>query len=94
MNIVLIGYRGTGKSTVSRILAFKLKRKLVRIDRLIAESAGVSIPDLVREQGWEAFRRIESAIVERVSASKRRVSPHYRTLARGRLALSRDRHRH
>ncbi len=71
MNIVLIGYRGTGKSTVSRILAFKLRRTLVKTDQKIVERAGVSIPRLVEQKGWEAFRRLEAEVVERVAQTTR-----------------------
>ncbi len=71
MNIVLIGYRGTGKSTVSRILAFKLKRRLVKTDQRIVEEAGMSIPRLVAEKGWPAFRELEASVVERVAETAR-----------------------
>lgn len=67
MNIVLLGYRGTGKSSVARFLARKLKRKLFCIDELIVESAGMSIPRVVEELGWPGFREIERRVVEEVS---------------------------
>ncbi len=67
MNIVLLGYRGTGKSSVARFLARKLNRKLFCIDELIVESAGMSIPKIVDELGWPGFRDIELRIVEEVS---------------------------
>lgn len=67
MNIVLIGYRGTGKSTVSRILAHKLHRILIKTDRLIVEKAGRTIPRLVKESGWDEFRKIEASVVQRVA---------------------------
>ena len=46
MNIVLLGYRGTGKSVVSKKLSHKLRRRLYKIDDLISESAGKSIPEI------------------------------------------------
>ena len=58
MNIVLLGYRGTWKSVISKILAQKLSRKLIRIDELIAQSAGMSIPKIVEQEGWPKFREI------------------------------------
>jgi len=67
MNIVLLGYRGTGKSVVCKILARKLNRKLIRIDELIAQSAGMSIPEIVGREGWPKFREIESRLVREVS---------------------------
>jgi len=70
MNIVLLGYRGTGKSVTSKMLAQKLKRKLISIDRKIAQSAGMPIPQIVKKMGWPGFREIESRIVREVSTSE------------------------
>lgn len=66
MNIVLIGYRGTGKTAVGEKLAEKLNRRLVRTDELIIEKAGMSIPEIVESQGWNAFRDMESEVAEEV----------------------------
>ena len=71
MNIVLLGYRGTGKSVISKILAKKLQRKLVSIDKEIAQSAGLPIPQIVQKWGWPRFREIESRIILEVSARER-----------------------
>lgn len=62
MNIVLIGYRGTGKSSVAKILAHRLGRRLVSTDAEIVTRAGRSIPDMVQEHGWEHFRDQESIV--------------------------------
>ncbi|MFQ5444398.1 MAG: shikimate kinase [Nitrospinales bacterium] len=70
MNIVLLGYRGTGKSVISKILARKLNRKLIRIDELIAQSAGMPIPEIVEKWGWPKFREIESRIVQEISSKE------------------------
>ncbi len=71
MNIVLLGYRGTGKSVISKILAQKLSRKLIRIDELIAQSAGMSIPKIVEQEGWPKFREIESRLVHEIANEER-----------------------
>ena len=68
MNIVLMGYRGTGKSTVAGILSQRLKRKLYTIDALIVKSAGMPIARIVGEWGWPRFREIESSVVREISA--------------------------
>lgn len=60
MNIVLIGYRGTGKSHVGTLLAKRFNRQLVSIDAEIVKSAGKSIPAIVAESGWPAFRDLET----------------------------------
>jgi shikimate dehydrogenase len=67
MNIVLIGMRGSGKTTVGRILAQKLGRELVEMDELIAQKAGLSIAEIVEKHGWERFRDIEEEITSEVT---------------------------
>jgi shikimate kinase len=62
MNIVLIGYRGAGKSAVGRRLAARLGRKLVSTDAEIVKRAHHSIPEIVAQNGWEYFRDVESDI--------------------------------
>ena len=57
MNIVMLGYRGTGKSVISKILSVKLRMELYKIDDLISRSAGKSIPEIVADEGWESFRK-------------------------------------
>jgi shikimate kinase len=62
MNIVLIGYRGTGKSTVGRLLAARLGRELVSTDAEIVKRAQRTIPEIVAQQGWDYFRDLESDV--------------------------------
>lgn len=62
MNLVLIGYRGTGKSTVARLLAARLGLPVVSLDQEIVRQAGRSIPEIVKEHGWPHFRDIETQI--------------------------------
>jgi shikimate dehydrogenase len=67
MNIVLIGMRGSGKTTAGKILAQKLGRKLVEMDELIAKKAGLSIPEIVEKYGWARFRDIEEEVASEVA---------------------------
>ncbi len=62
MNLVLIGYRGTGKSSVGRILARRLGRELVSTDAEVVKRARQPIPDIVKQFGWDHFRDLESAV--------------------------------
>ena len=62
MNIVLVGYRGTGKSTVGRLLAARLGRDFVSTDAEIVKRAQRTIPEIVAQEGWEYFRDLESSI--------------------------------
>jgi shikimate kinase len=71
MNIVLIGYRGSGKSTVGRRLAVRLKLKFVDIDDLIEERQGVPISDIVNSHGWGHFRKLEKGTIEEISKRDR-----------------------
>jgi shikimate kinase len=62
MNLVLIGYRGTGKSAIARRLAVLLERRSVTLDDEIARSAGMPIPAIVAAHGWSHFRDLEEAV--------------------------------
>lgn len=62
MNVVLIGYRGTGKSTVGKIVATQLGRTLISTDAEIVKRAGQTIPEIVAQQGWDYFRDLESQV--------------------------------
>ena len=61
MNIVLIGYRGTGKSVVGAIVARRLGMRCVAMDEEIVNKAGMSVPEIVEQFGWPGFRDRESA---------------------------------
>lgn len=67
MNIVLIGYRGTGKSVVGAIVAGRLGMRYIGMDAEIVQKAGKPIPAIVEESGWPGFRDMESALVKEVS---------------------------
>lgn len=66
MNIALIGFRGTGKTAVARLLAKKLDRKLVSTDEEITKKIG-GILKFVRKYGMEKFRDTESDVIEGIS---------------------------
>lgn len=63
MNVVLIGYRGTGKSAVAKLVGEALGRDVVSLDSELVRRAGCSIPALVAAHGWEGFRDREAALV-------------------------------
>jgi shikimate kinase len=63
MNLVLIGYRCSGKTSVGELLAAKLGRDFVDLDRLLEEEAGRPIQELVAAEGWERFREMEGRLV-------------------------------
>jgi len=67
MNIVLIGYRCAGKSSIGRLLAERLGWRFVDTDDLIERETGLKIEDIVSKRGWDGFRKIEKAVVKKVS---------------------------
>ena len=67
MNIALIGFRGTGKTTVSKLLAIKLDKKLISTDEEIIKRSRLSIERFVEKNGWDRFRDIESDVIENIS---------------------------
>ncbi len=67
MNVVLIGYRGTGKSTVGKIVAARLGRTLLSTDAEIVTRAGQSIPEIVAQHGWDYFRDLESQVCQELA---------------------------
>jgi shikimate kinase len=62
MNIVLIGYRGTGKSSVAALLASRLRWERISTDAEIVTRVKQSIPEIVKAFGWEYFRDRESEV--------------------------------
>lgn len=67
MNVVLIGYRGTGKSTVGKIVAARLGRTVMSTDAEIVKRAGQSIPEIVAQHGWDYFRDLESQVCQELA---------------------------
>ena len=68
MNLVLIGYRGTGKSVIARRLATLLDRPVVSLDQEIIGLAGMPIPDIVATHGWSHFRDLEEKVCREFGA--------------------------
>lgn len=66
-NIALIGFMGTGKSTVAPLLAKALGRGYIDLDEEIERRHGRSIPQIFAEDGESYFRTLERELVEEVS---------------------------
>ena len=67
MNIVLVGARCSGKTTVGRILSALTGKVFLDTDTLVEEKAGASIEAFIAARGWEAFRDSERQAVKVVS---------------------------
>ena len=66
-NIILIGFMGTGKTSVGMRLAEMLDMRFIDTDDIIEEKSEMSIPEIFSEMGEEHFRDLESKAVEEVS---------------------------
>lgn len=81
-NIYLVGFMGSGKSTVGRLLAAQLGYAFLDLDSLIEASAGTSIESIFGEEGEAAFRKMESEML------KQTTDPHPHVMALGGGAFS------
>ncbi len=68
MNAVLIGFRGTGKSSVAEMIALCTNRTLYRMDDAVAERAGCPVAEYGGAQGWEAFWALEAEVAREAGA--------------------------
>jgi len=69
-NIYLVGFMGTGKSVVGRILADKLKKDFVEIDELIQQREGKPIIDIFSQDGEAYFRSLEKKVLKELSSKQ------------------------
>jgi shikimate kinase len=68
MNIILIGYRGSGKSSAGKALARRLNRPFVDMDVEIVGRAGMTIKEIFELEGEKGFRDRESQVVRDLAA--------------------------
>ena len=68
-NYVLIGYMGSGKTTIGRELSKRTGSKLFDMDQMIEERACKSIADIFAEDGEEVFRSMETEMLEELAGS-------------------------
>ena len=72
-NIVLIGFMGTGKSTIARELAKTRQMNIVEMDEEIVRRRGKSIADIFKEEGEEYFRDLETALLKELQTKENQV---------------------
>jgi shikimate kinase len=66
-NIYLIGFMGTGKSSVGKILASELGADFVDTDKMVEDKTGRKIADIFEESSEEEFRRLESDVLREIT---------------------------
>ena len=72
-NIVLIGFMGSGKTSVGKILARQLHKKFVDVDTVIEKEENSSINDIFDNKGEEYFRSLEQKCINEVAQTKGQV---------------------
>ncbi len=72
-NIALIGFMGVGKTSVAKILAKMLGKKLIHLDKIIEHNAGKPISDIFRHEGEIAFRELEIETTRQVAVGNNQV---------------------
>ncbi len=65
--LYLVGFMGSGKSTVGRLLAAETGCEFIELDAEIERRAGCSIRQIFAEQGEETFRELESSVLKIIS---------------------------
>ena len=73
MNLILIGFRGTGKSSIADVVAMASNRDVFHMDAVIAEHVGCPVAQFVKEHGWEAFWEIEGRVAQQAAAMRNTV---------------------
>ena len=72
--MAIVGYMGSGKSTVGRIVAEELGWEFVDLDAVVAERAGLSIPEIFKSSGEPHFRNLERlALLDALDGLRERV---------------------
>jgi shikimate kinase len=71
--VFLIGFRGTGKTTIGERLARKLGYSFIDTDQRICQRKGASVKTIVAREGWEGFRNCEAGILTESGNTKRTV---------------------
>lgn len=72
-NIILIGYRGTGKSTVANLVGAQLGWAVHCMDATLVQRAGTTIKEFVETHGWPHFRDCEQALCRELAAGDHQV---------------------
>jgi shikimate kinase len=73
VNLYLVGFMGTGKTTVGRAVAHKLNFHLVDSDHEIERQQAKTIPEIFAQDGEPAFRQMERDFIERGHAAERMI---------------------
>jgi shikimate kinase len=73
VNLALIGFMGTGKSSVGRLIADQLRFEFLDTDDLIESRSGKKISEIFAQNGEPGFRELECQLVEELASRTRTV---------------------
>lgn len=73
MIISLVGYMGSGKSHISKILSEKINFKLIDLDKEISRRNKLTIPEIFEKKGEIYFRKLEREILEEILATEENI---------------------
>jgi len=73
MNIVLTGFRATGKTTIGKLLSEKIRLEFLDLDELIEKRYGFTITDIFERRGESLFRLLESDLINEISKLDSRI---------------------
>lgn len=68
-SIALVGFMGTGKSTIGRLIATRLHHRLVDTDQLVIARAGIEIAEIFSRDGEAHFRALEADVLRGLDAA-------------------------
>ena len=69
-NLILIGFMGTGKTSLGKLLATKLGRGFIDLDQKIEQDANMTIPEIFELHGEKYFRELEKSAVRETCEKK------------------------
>lgn len=67
--IILLGYMGSGKSTIAKLLSEKTQIKVYDLDKIIEETAGMSVKNIFSQKGEIYFRKLENQLFKELLSS-------------------------
>ena len=72
-NVFLIGFMGSGKSTIASYLAQNYGMEIIDMDQLIVEREGMAIPDIFAQKGEPYFRDAETSLLIEIQREQNKV---------------------
>lgn len=73
MNLFLIGYRCSGKTTVGKSIADTFDWTFVDADAVLVKTSGKNIKDIIDTEGWDSFRRMERSALKQICTQNHQV---------------------